>query len=174
MNQKVRIEELLDNIRADCCRDGHSRKALAVLDYKMRFERAYFQEKTVDHYGKSDISWHGSMVIFYSYTDSDPEPVLQRVYFGDISFADDTQDWLAVLSMVDHLLAQVRDSLLFTKDMSLQSDNARCYMSQWFKAYIPLPAISQRVLVDRYIHTKTKDSESLLDAHFATCSKWVD
>ena len=82
------VSSLMEEIKSECLPGERSRRALLVLDYKMKFERMHHREKTVDHYGKKGISWHGAMAMQFSLQKGGEEPTLQRVCFDDISFAD--------------------------------------------------------------------------------------
>ena len=129
-NQKLHITRLIDGMKERCRRGRKSSEALVVLDYKMKFDAAYYREKAVDYYGKRGISWRGSMVMLFAFNEKAKGPVLQRIYFDDASFEDNKQDSLAVMSLIEHLLSGIRTSLPHIKHVSLQSENAKCYMSR--------------------------------------------
>ena len=47
-NQQIQIKEIYESMQQDKC--------LILIDYKMKFDPIYFQEKTVDHLGKKELS----------------------------------------------------------------------------------------------------------------------
>jgi hypothetical protein len=53
-----------DEMMMNCLQNETVNECVILLDYKMKFEPVYFREKTVDHYGKKGISWHGAMILF--------------------------------------------------------------------------------------------------------------
>ena len=70
-------------------------------------------------------------------------------------------------------MLRLKQRLLHVKRVILQSDNAKCYTSADLLLMLPIISIVHDVQVTRFIHTETQDGKWLLDAHFATCTKWV-
>ena len=68
---------------------------------------------------------------------------------------------------------RLRKVLPHIKRIILQSDNAKCYMSSDLLLAIPILSMVHGIYIVRYIHTETQDGKSLLDAHFATATRWV-
>jgi hypothetical protein len=65
VNQQKAIQDTLDGMRIRCVQDGDSDEALILIDFKMKLEPQYFRERTVDHYGKRGMSWHGAMIQYF-------------------------------------------------------------------------------------------------------------
>ncbi|KAI9906243.1 hypothetical protein PsorP6_003985 [Peronosclerospora sorghi] len=61
-NQQIAISKILNDMRSRCTDSKGSDEALVVIDFKTKLEPLYFRQKTVEHYGKRGISWHGVMV----------------------------------------------------------------------------------------------------------------
>jgi len=66
VNQQLAIEDINENMKHECEENGKLDKAVLVIDFKMKLEPVYFREKTLEHYGKRGMSWHGALVSFYS------------------------------------------------------------------------------------------------------------
>ena len=51
-----------------------------TINYKMKLDPIYYREKTVDHYGKRGMSWHGAMLPYYTMeeTDGNRKPQLTK------------------------------------------------------------------------------------------------
>ena len=173
VNQQRAIESIISNMRQNCEDQGFSDECHIVIDFKMKFDALYYRKKTVDHYGKRGISWHGALLHYFTYDDEYGEAVGQRAYFDDISFSDNRQDSQAVVSILESLLVRIKEKFPQFKRITIQSDNAKCYMSMDLILAIPLLSMQHNVKITRFIHTETQDGKSLLDAHFATCTKWV-
>ena len=56
-NKRQRIKEIHEGLGATEC--------LTLMDYKMKFDPVHFHEKTLDHFGKKGLSWHGDMVHYH-------------------------------------------------------------------------------------------------------------
>jgi hypothetical protein len=79
INQQMAIAQVVQDIRADCAVSGCCSKALVVVDFKMKQEPMYFREKTVEHYGKRGISWHGAMIQHLVYDNVQKEWIDERL-----------------------------------------------------------------------------------------------
>lgn len=128
-NQQSAIQQLLDGMSARCVEHSGYDEALVTLDFKMKLEPLYFREKTVDHYGKRGISWHGALVQYFEYDESGPHPeaVDQKMYFDHISKEDTKQDRECVISLVEAVLIRLRKDLSSIRRIAILSDNASCY-----------------------------------------------
>lgn len=69
INQHIAIQTMQDEMRLRRSTHKDPVEAHCLLDYKMKTEPTYFREKTVDHYWKRGISYHGAMIEFYSRND---------------------------------------------------------------------------------------------------------
>lgn len=80
---------------------------MIVIDYKMKFEPCYYREKTVDHYGKRGISWHGAMVSNYEMEDVKgvQSPVLQKTYLDHTIDNENKQDITAVFAVLEAVVS---------------------------------------------------------------------
>ena len=173
LNQQIAIRDAIEGMEYRCEANKHSNEAHVILDYKMKFEALYFREKTTEHYGKRGISWHGAMILFFVYDEKLKKAVKQTIYFDDVSFGENKQDALAVISLVECLLMRLRKRLPHVMKVSLQSDNASCYMSPSLLLMLPILSVVHGIQVVRFIHTGVQDGKSSLDAHFASFARWV-
>ena len=42
-------------------------EVMIVMDYKMKYVSKYYRQKSVEHFGKRGISWHGYLIICFRY-----------------------------------------------------------------------------------------------------------
>lgn len=169
VNQQHAIAKLVQQMRERCVQQGWSDEALVVIDFKMKLEPLYFREKTVDHYGKRGMSWHGALVQhFVVHDDREEDGVVdQRLYFDHISQGDTKQDREAVISMIEAILMRIKRDLPQVKRIVIQSDNASAYQNTLLPLLFPYLSVVHGILVSRFIHTETQDGKGVLDAHFA-------
>lgn len=81
---------------------------MILIDYKMKFEPIYFREKTTEHFGEKGLSWHGAIV----YYRSPEEPHDRKIsYYDHISTGDSKQDWIAVLSIIEATVMQLKNEV---------------------------------------------------------------
>jgi hypothetical protein len=97
-NQRLAISNELEALQT---------KSLVVyimIDYKMKMLPVYFREKTLEHYGKKGMSWHGAMLYMKQKCEDDDDrdklADLLTTYYDHISDGDSKQDWVAVLSII--------------------------------------------------------------------------
>lgn len=101
LNQQKAIQEMHTNMSNDCLQNGESHECVVLIDYKMKFEPVYHREKTVDHYGKRGISWHGSMITYYTVSELDGVRTVEpnNIYMDHIVENENRQDVLSVVSI---------------------------------------------------------------------------
>jgi len=94
LNQQKHLQKVADEMKQMCADKGCSDEAIVVIDYKMKFDPQYFREKTVDHYGKRGMTWHGVIVRFWQMeqTSDGADAVETKLYFDHIAADDNKQD----------------------------------------------------------------------------------
>ena len=123
-NQRDCIDEIMASLL--------EHEAMAVMDFKMKFESMYFREKTTDIYGKKGLSWHGSMV-YSRYTLSEREAAEETLldyhitHYNHISSGDSKQDYVAVMSYFEAVCQRITTELPHVRSFYVQVDNAPCY-----------------------------------------------
>ena len=90
-----------------------------------------------------------------------------QVYCDQILEGSNKQDGLAVISMLEAFLTQLKEELPHIKTVILQTDNAGCYQSKELLLLLAILNGCNTIKVTRYIHTETQDGKGLIDAHFA-------
>lgn len=181
INQQMKLQQMKDDMQASCIAHEGSAEAIVLLDFKMKFEPIYFREKTVDHYGKRGITWHGVMIDYYTYEFNTVEDTWQavdnKIYFDQVCDNDSKQDREAVLSLLEVTFYRIKRELPHIKRVTLLSDNATCYQNTLLPIVLPFIGNNYGIQVSRFVHTETQDGKSVLDAHFACASKllklWV-
>ena len=150
-----------------------------IGDYRMKFEAMSSREKTLDHYSKRGISWHGYCVQFHllrnEVTDNDHvvlTPKKYTVYLDQIVSDGNKQD-----SLLDAALAQISNELPFISSIILQTDNTKSYNNTFLLCAIPLLNVVYQpkgLGIIEFIHTETQDGKTILDVHFARCMKFIN
>ena len=163
-------------------------KALMIIDFKMKFEAMSSRENTLQHFGKRGIGWHGCALIYYVYkvvtdennvvqTDTGGNDIYEAkkhiVYINQILEDCNKQDGATVLSLLEAALLVINDELPFIRNIIIQSNNANMYQNPHvvFGIYMLNCKYKNKVFVSEFIHTKTQDGKTLLDAHFASTNK---
>ena len=174
-NQQIEIQKILDSMKDRCLSGEKSNECLITIDYKMKLEPIYYREKTVDHYGKRGISWHGAMIQYFTLEESDGKKIAiqHKVYVDQIISNENKQDRSAVFSILEALLLVIKKHLPFIEIIYLLSDNAACYQNTMILHVLPYLAYAHELQISRFIHTETQDGKSVLDAHFATSTQKI-
>lgn len=182
INQQIAVQKLVDAMEERCVSTGISGEAIVTLDFKMKLEPLYYREKTVDHYGKRGISWHGALVHYFEFNDDiqhsrSPSATDTKIYYDHLSLDDSKQDRDSVLSLVEAVIIRLRKDLPSINCITLLSDNATCYQNWLLPLIVPYLAWIHGITIKRIIHSETQDGKSVLDAHFAramqTLIEWV-
>lgn len=142
----------------NCLQNKTVSECVILLDYKMKFEPVYFREKTVDHYGKKGISWHGAMITFYTVVavDGVRTAVQNRNYMDRVVENESKQDITSVISILEAVIIGLKKLFPRLTTIYLQSDNASCYQNTMLLLLIPYLAFTYSLCIRQYIHTKTK------------------
>jgi len=165
VNQQRAIKALYEEMKIHCIEKGFSEIALIIIDFKMKLDPIYWREKTVDHYGKRGMSWHGALIQYYTMVES--VPTLSKFYLDQICENDNKQDKFAVISLVEAILLELKRHHPQIRKVIFQSDNAGCYQNSMHLYLFPYLSYIHGIQIDRFVHTETQDGKSLLDAHFA-------
>ena len=169
-------EQRIANIFMDLRKNTSEQKVVILIDYKMKFEAIRFREKTTEFFGKKGMSWHGAVVFYYNSTESSThsassaagqEDEIRTLFFDHLLTNDMKQDRVAVLSLLDAILARLKIELPDVKRFHLISDNARCYQNDLLPVMGPFIAKSHSLFMEGFVHSETQRGKSLVDAHFA-------
>ena len=135
---EMSIQKIFDHMKDECVNNG-KKLCVITLDYKMKLDPLYFREKTVDHYGKRGMSWHGSMVQYYTMENFEETsaPFLNKLYLDHIVDNKNKQDKLAVISILESVILAIRKHLPNIDQIILQSDNVGCYQNTMLMLLIP-------------------------------------
>jgi hypothetical protein len=177
-NQRMAIQRLHQELADKCIERKASRPIAAhiVMDFKMKYNAKYYRQKTIEHFGKRGISWHGFLVIYYIYNDATGKAERMHVYCDQIVQGTNCQDGHLVVGLVEAFLRSLKTSDAFQslESVSLQADNANYYHSVNLILGLPFAGLAAKLPVTRYIHTETCDGKGLIDAHFAMGMRTVD
>jgi hypothetical protein len=158
-NQQRRINDIMSNFPVNEC--------VMIIDFKMKLEPVYGRQLTALHYGKRGISWHGA-VVYIKHNEGD-EPI--PYYIDTIVDGNSTQDWIAVVSIVEAILHKVKEQFPAITAATLRSDNAPCYQNGPLAIFFAVAELPIKVV--RIVHTETQDGKCAVDAHFAIAMRRV-
>ncbi|XP_061185097.1 uncharacterized protein LOC133193145 [Saccostrea echinata] len=94
---------------------------LLIMDWAMKFLPIAFREKQSDWYGQKGVNWHVIVCIFKDET-------LNLKHRTFVHLIDSIkQDWIAVASILESTLTEIKEQLPDVRRAVLRSDNAGCY-----------------------------------------------
>ena len=177
-NQQRALAELHERLKRECIKNEweRPREAVVVMDFKMKYLPQYYRQKSVEHFGKRGTSWHGFLVIFYTFNPITKQAEREHVYCDQILLGTNKQDGLAIAGLVETFLYQLKQTRYFAQleSVSIQSDNAAYYHSKYLILSLPYAGRAVGVRVNRYIHTETCDGKCLIDATSQwACVSWT-
>ena len=85
-----------------------------------------------------------------------------------------SQDCLAVLSIIDAILARLRIELPTVTSIFILSDDARCYQNDILPVALPYIPKEHGIISSGIVHFETQRGKSLLDAHFGIAMMHVN
>ena len=80
---------------------------------------------------------------------------------------------MAVLSIVEATVMQLKNDLPHIKKLNFQSDNTKCYQSGYLLFGLYLIFQMHGLILKSYSHSETQDGKSSIDAHFAICMRFL-
>ena len=100
-------------------------------------------------------------------------PQRYTLYIDQIIINGNKQDTNTVVALLKCTLMQLSDDLPFITEVILQSDNAHCYQNSSLLVAIAVlnDKFKNKIFVSQFIHSKTQDGKTILDAHFATAMR---
>ena len=132
----------------------------------MRLEAMYFEELSLQHYGKRGMAFHGWMAEFFKYAPGKGASI-EVVYCNQVLDGTSKQDGLTVLALFEAVLMQIKIDHPQINNAILLSDNAHCYHSKIMVMLLGLVAKNSGINLEAVMHTETADGKGTLDAHFA-------
>lgn len=133
-------------------------EALIIFDWAMKFQQMKFREKQSDWFGKRGLSWHISTIVLKPEKSKDVEVTTYAHLFDKC-----TQDWYAVVSIIEDLLGWLKSYIPSVSQVYLRSDEAGCYHNNFLVA--ALHDISERtgIVIKRYDHSEPQDGKDMCD-----------
>ncbi len=134
-------------------------EALIILDWAMKFQQMKFREKQSDWYGKRGLSWHISTIVLKPEESSKNVEVQTYAHLFDKC----TQDWYAVLSIIEDLLGWMKSFIPSICHVYLRSDEAGCYHNNFLVA--ALHGVSERtgITIKSFDHSEPQDGKDMCD-----------
>lgn len=96
-----------------------------------------------------------------------------HVYLDQIMNAHNKQSAAAAATMFQACMEWINKNLPFIKYITVQSDQAKCYNSNFLKLMIGMHNCVSNRKVLRFIHTGVQSGKCLIDAHFAHAANHV-
>lgn len=171
--KQKRIAEVMESARVG----EFGKAAIAILDYKMKFEPLRFPKRSRGIYGTRGMSWHGS-VVFHSRSlcyavheaESGPDSTTdtELLIFLDCPVVRNctTQDTWAAAMIPNAVIALALNELPDAIEFWLVSDNARSYQNDLPPVIAPLIACAHGFFPHGFTHLETARGKSIVDAHF--------
>ena len=158
-NQERAMQTTLASLDSSC--------VLIVIDWAMKLLPMYYREAMTDFFGKRGRSWHVTCVI---QKEPDIHPSVQS--FVHV-FDDCTQDKVAVLSILEHVLKTIKAEKPAIRKAHLQSDNAGCYHNPL--NLFAMKSLSQRtgIAVESYNYTETQSGKGICDRKIASMKQHI-
>ena len=158
-NWKAHIlrSENQDRAKQDVLKSVNSNTILVLLDWAMKFTQLKYREKQSDWYAKRGLNWHISTAV--SLNNAGKLELTSNAHLFDSC----TQDWFAVLSIIENLLSNVKVNTPSITKAYLRSDEAGCYHNNFIIA--ALTDVSKRVgiQVERYDFSEPQHGKDLCD-----------
>ena len=147
-----------DQAKQHVLRSLDETSALITMDWAMKFQCQKYREKQAEWFGKRGLSWHVSSVILK--TEQAEKPAV-RTYVH--LFDSCTQDWFAVVSILENLLLTLKGHNPSIHSVNLRSDEAGCYHNNLLLASIN--DISKRVgiVVKSYDFSEPQHGKDICD-----------
>lgn len=145
----------------DILRTLDDRSVLLVMDWAMKYLPTRFREKMTDFYGKRGRSWHVSSVISKSGQELEVECYVHI-------FDSCTQNWIAVASIVEDVLCNVKKEDPHVENVYLKSDNAGCYHSTQLLSSLPEIGKRTGITVQRYDFSDPQSGKDICDRKIAS------
>ena len=111
-----------ERAKQDVLKSLQDNSVMVVMDWAMKFLQIKYREKQSEWFGKRGINWHVSCVISRNTAD-DSLQVQSYVHLFDSC----AQDWYTVYSILEHLLAIIKENKPEVNQAFLRSDGAGCY-----------------------------------------------
>lgn len=129
-----------DMAKRDVLENLSNKQVLIFMDWAMKFIPSSFRETQKDWYGKKGKSWHVSVAV----TKTNDGELEARTYVH--VYDQCTQNWYAVLSIMEHTLTTVRQTKPEVTEAFFRSDNAGCYHCGFI--ILSLPSLGQRTGIE--------------------------
>ena len=152
---------------------GKHIKAVAIMDFKMKFETKSSRESSVEHFGKRGMGWHGFALSFFLWEKNNEGVFVATkyiVYIDQIIQQGNKQDAFAVLALLEAALRIITQDLPYITEIILQSDNAATYQNHFLTVGIHQLNCNFKgnIFISEYVHSETQDGKTILDAHFGS------
>lgn len=161
MNQRRAIHELEEEMKQRVMETGETAEGIILCDFKMKWLPVKFREKTIEHFGKRGISWHGWMLKYFvreKGNDGTFFVATRHVFCDQIIYPDNKQDGFAVLSLLEAFLIQLREEFPKLERVYMRSDNAKTYLSKFLMLMIPMVSGIVGLPVERIVSKTSPNS----------------
>ena len=123
----------------------------------MKFTAIKYREKLTEWFGKRGINWHVSSVVTRS--SSNDLEVVSYVHLINSC----RQDWYAVLSIIEHLLALIKAHNSSIRKAYIRSDEAGCYHNNMLVSSLCDLGNRQGIKIVRYDHSEPQSGKDVCD-----------
>ena len=144
------------------------KKALVVLDFKMKFLYRVFRESQSAFFGQRGNSNLGIVFIFK------PDPNSEDIHIEYLDFfcnEDTTQDWFFVSSALQIANRQFKERHPSMEEEFLITDNGGCFHSSGFILWCQYSYSLTKIKILEYAFFEAGEGKSVCDQHF---KRWDD
>lgn len=131
-------------------------EVFVIVDWAMKFIQMKFREKQSEWFGKRGINWHISSVI------TKHADTLKITSYAHL-FNSCSQDWFAVLSILENLLSVIKSSNPGITKAYFRSDEAGCYHNSCLISSLRDLGKRQGIEVLRYDHSEPQYGKDVCD-----------
>jgi hypothetical protein len=139
-NQQKALEGYRQELYELCAKEKNTeaRRLYIIIDFKMKWEAMYQREKTLDHFGKRGISWHGNRIEYFIWNEIEEKVEPRVLKLDQILSGVNKQDCMTVLALLEALQAYCSVEFPGADIDYIQSDNASYYQAKQVVVGIPL------------------------------------
>ena len=158
-NWKAHIlrSENQDRAKQDALRCVNANTIVILIDWAMKFTQIKYREKQSEWYGKRGLNWHISSVVSLNAANK-----LQIISYAHL-FNSCTQDWFAVISILEDLLNKIKADNPSITQAYLRSDEAGCYHNNSIIAALKKAGDRVGIKVVRYDFSEPQHGKDLCD-----------
>lgn len=149
--------------------------AVLLMDFREKIEVIRFREKVVEMHGRKGMAWHGTVAFVRRASGVDvrrdgesPTEELSTWFMNHVVANDLGQDGLTTGSLLEAVLAQMRNEIPELKEVWILSDNSKRYQNLFSAITAPFIAHKQGLRLLAHTYTEVPQAKAVVDGHFGS------